>query len=152
MKIELKKNYITSDEIDFLVTKVIEIYDEEKEKKGDVSAYLEALNNFFHGLFSICIENYNMDKFDEYYNMGFQEELIKEVFNARYAYDLINKFIDNRNSLEYTFNKNMNELVNGILKAIPNAKTLMGALEKMPKEWADATNEYNKITGKGEDK
>lgn len=152
MKIELKKNYITSDEIDFLVTKVIEIYDEEKEKKGNVSAHLEALNNFFHGLFSICIENYNMDKFDEYYNMGFQEELIKEVFNARYAYDLINKFIDNRNSLEYTFNKNMNELVNGILKAIPNAKTLMGALEKMPKEWADATNEYNKITGKGEDK
>ena len=152
MKIELKKNYITSDEVDFLVTKVIEIYDEEKEKRGNVSANLEALNNFFHGLFSMCIEGYDMDKFDEYYNKGFQEELIKEVINARYAYNLINKLIDDRNSLEYLFNKNMNDLVEGILKAIPNAKSLMGALEKMPKEWANATNEYNKITGKGEDK
>ena len=56
------------------------------------------------------------------------------------------------NSIENTVNRSLQKIVGMISDKIPDAKTMTKMVNKLPKEWQKAVDDYNQITGKEETK
>lgn len=152
-KITLKKDYLTNGEVNYIVGEVLKIYDQ----SGDIDGYdyspLAMITNFYALLFAECIEGYDLDDVDmynEYYNIGTQYELLRVVTNADEAYYLMMSLSKQINSIENTVNRSLQKIVGMISDKIPDAKTMTKMVNKLPKEWQKAVDDYNQITGKEE--
>lgn len=152
-KITLKKDYLTNGEVNYIVGEVLKIYDQ----SGDIDGYdyspLAMITNFYALLFAECIEDYDLDDVDmynEYYNIGTQYELLRVVTNADEAYHLMMSLSKQINSIENTVNRSLQKIVGMISDKIPDAKTMTKMVNKLPKEWQKAVDDYNQITGKEE--
>lgn len=154
-KITLKKDYLTNGEVNYIVGEVLKIYDQ----SGDIDGYdyspLAMITNFYALLFAECIEGYNLDDVDmynKYYNIGTQYELLRVITNADEAYHLMMSLSKQIISVENVVDKNLNKLINMITEKIPDAKAMTKMVNKLPKEWQKAVDDYNQITGKEETK
>ena len=150
-KVNLKRDYITNGEVNYIISEVLKIYNEEGDIEGFGYNHLSMVTNFYALLFSLCIEGYDIDKiedYDKYYNLGTQYELLKVVTNAEEAYHLMMSLSKQVVSVENIIDKNLNNLVNLIMEKIPDAKTMSKMVDKLPKEWKDVIAEHNKIVGK----
>ena len=54
------------------------------------------------------------------------------------------------NSIENTVNRSLQKIVGMISDKIPDAKAMTKMVNKLPKEWQKAVDDYNQITGKEE--
>ena len=150
-EINLKKDYLTNSEVNYIVEAVLKLYD----KDGDIDQYsfspLTMITNFYSLLFEVCIEGYNPDDiedYNKYYNLGVQYELLKVVVNAEEAYHLMMSISKDMSSLEAIINKGINKLL-GLLDAkMPDAKAMNKMVNKLPKEWKKVVTDYNNIIGK----
>ena len=148
-KIELSKSFLTNGEVNYIITEVLKIYNQNDDDiEGLDYSPLAMMTNFYALLFSMCIKDYNLDDigmYNEYYNMGVQYELLKVITNADEAYHLMMSLSKQMFSVENILDKNLNKLVNLISKKIPDKKTLNEMIDKLPDEWKNALGEYNQI-------
>lgn len=149
--IKLKKDYLTNGEVNYIVSEALQIYMD----SGDISNYdyspLSMITNFYAMLFELCIEDYDMDKIDDYnkyYNLGVHYELLRVVTNAEEAYHLLISTSKDLTSIENVIDKNIKRLMQLIEDKIPDSKAMTKLINKLPKEWQKVVNEYNDITGK----
>ena len=147
-KIELSKSFLTNGEVNYIITEVLKIYNQNDDDiEGLDYSPLAMMTNFYALLFSMCIKDYNLDDigmYNKYYNMGVQYELLKVITNADEAYHLM-MLSKQMFSVENILDKNLNKLVNLISKKIPDKKTLNEMIDKLPDEWKSALGEYNQI-------
>lgn len=150
-EINLKKDYLTNSEVNYIVEEVLKLYD----KDGDIDQYsfspLTMITNFYSLLFEVCIEGYNPDDIDDYnkyYNLGVQYELLKIVVNAEEAYHLMMSISKDMSSLEAIVNKGINKLLGLLDTKMPDAKAMNKIVNKLPKEWKKVVTDYNNIIGK----
>lgn len=154
-KIKLKKDYLTNGEVNYILSEVLKIYSQE----GDIEEYsyspLAMITNFYALLFSICIEDYNIDNiedYDKYYNIGTHYELLRTVTNADEAYHLMMSLSKQMVSIENVIDKNLNKLINCVMAKMPDTKTMTKIVNKLPKDWQKVVSEYSQIIGKEEAK
>ena len=154
-KIKLKKDYLTNGEVNYIVGEVLKIYD----NSGDIEGYdyspLTMITNFYALLFGFCIEGYDIDSdedYNKYYNIGAHYELLRVVTNADEAYHLMMSLSKQINSIENTLNRSLQKIVGMISDKIPDAKAMTKMINKLPKEWQKAVDDYNQIIGKEETK
>ena len=92
-KIELSKSFLTNGEVNYIITEVLKIYNQNDDDiEGLDYSPLAMMTNFYALLFSMCIKDYNLDDigmYNKYYNMGVQYELLKVITNADEAYHLM---------------------------------------------------------------
>lgn len=150
-EINLKKDYLTNSEVNYIVEAVLKLYD----KDGDIDQYsfspLTMITNFYSLLFEVCIEGYNPDDiedYNKYYNLGVQYELLKVVVNAEEAYHLMMSISKDMSSLEAIVNKGINKLLGLLDTKMPDAKAMNKIVNKLPKEWKKVVTDYNNIIGK----
>lgn len=150
-EINLKKDYLTNSEVNYIVEAVLKLYD----KDGDIDQYsfspLTMITNFYSLLFEVCIEDYNPDDiedYNKYYNLGVQYELLKVVVNAEEAYHLMMSISKDMSSLEAIVNKGINKLLGLLDTKMPDAKAMNKMVNKLPKEWKKVVTDYNNIIGK----
>lgn len=150
--INLKKDYLTNGEVNYIVEEVLKIYDQ----PGNINSYeydpLAMITNFYALLFAECIEGYdinNIDQYNEYYNIGAHYELLRVVVNADEAYRLMMSLSKQISSIENTISKGIQKIVDMISNKVPDAKAMAKMVNKLPKEWQKAVEEYNQIIDKG---
>lgn len=150
-KITLKKDYLTNGEVAQIVKIALEIHNQTEDIEGYDYSPISMITNFYALLFDFCIEDYDLDKtedYDKYYNLGTQYELLRVVTNADEAYHLMMSLSKQMTSLENIIDKNLNKFINMITEKIPDAKTMNKMINKLPKEWQKVINEHNEIVGK----
>ena len=150
-KITLKKDYLTNGEVAQIVKIALEIHNQAEDIEGYDYSPISMITNFYALLFDFCIEDYDLDKtedYDKYYNLGTQYELLRVVTNADEAYHLMMSLSKQMTSLENIIDKNLNKFINMITEKIPDAKTMNKMINKLPKEWQKVINEHNEIVGK----
>lgn len=143
---KLKKDYLTNIEVNYIVSEVLKLYNQE----GDIDDYrfspLTMMSNFYSLLFQCCIEGYNFDNEEDYekaYNCGLHKLLIENITNAEEAYKMILDISNKFNGLEYIISQALTEL----MKKIPDAKAMNKMINKLPKEMQEAVKQYEMITG-----
>ncbi|MGN0966350.1 MAG: hypothetical protein ACI4OP_01975 [Candidatus Coprovivens sp.] len=150
-KIALKKDYLTNGEVAQIVKIALGIYNQPEDIDGYDYSPISMITNFYALLFDFCIEDYDLDKtedYDKYYNMGAQYELLRVVTNADEAYHLMMSLSKQISSLENIIDKNLKNVVEMISNKLPDAKAMAKMVNKLPKEWQKVVNEYNEIVGK----
>lgn len=150
-KITLKKDYLTNGEVTQIVKIALGIYNQPEDIDGYDYSPISMITNFYALLFDFCIEDYDLDKtedYDKYYNMGAQYELLRVVTNADEAYHLMMSLSKQISSLENIIDKNLKNVVEMVSNKLPDAKAMAKMVNKLPKEWQKVVNEYNEIVGK----
>lgn len=150
-KITLKKDYLTNGEVIQIVKIALGIYNQPEDIDDYDYSPISMITNFYALLFDFCIEDYDLDKtedYDKYYNMGVQYELLRVVTNADEAYHLMMSLSKQISSLENIIDKNLKNIVEMVSNKIPDAKTMAKMVNKLPKEWQKVVNEHNEIVGK----
>ena len=150
-KITLKKDYLTNGEVTQIVKIALGIYNQPEDIEDYDYSPISMITNFYALLFDFCIEDYDLDKtedYDKYYNMGVQYELLRVVTNADEAYHLMMSLSKQISSLENIIDKNLKNIVEMVSNKIPDAKTMAKMVNKLPKEWQKVVNEHNEIVGK----
>lgn len=150
-KIALKKDYLTNGEVTQIVKIALGIYNQPEDIDDYDYSPISMITNFYALLFDFCIEDYDLDKtedYDKYYNMGTQYELLRVVTNADEAYHLMMSLSKQISSLENIIDKNLKNIVEMVSNKIPDAKTMAKMVNKLPKEWQKVVNEHNEIVGK----
>ena len=150
-KITLKKDYLTNGEVTQIVKIALGIYNQPEDIDDYDYSPISMITNFYALLFDFCIEDYDLDKtedYDKYYNMGVQYELLRVVTNADEAYHLMMSLSKQISSLENIIDKNLKNIVEMVSNKIPDTKTMAKMVNKLPKEWQKVVNEHNEIVGK----
>lgn len=150
-KITLKKDYLTNGEVTQIVKIALGIYNQPEDIDDYDYSPISMITNFYALLFDFCIEDYDLDKtedYDKYYNMGVQYELLRVVTNADEAYHLMMSLSKQISSLENIIDKNLKNIAEMVSNKIPDAKTMAKMVNKLPKEWQKVVNEHNEIVGK----
>lgn len=145
---ELKRTELTGGQVSNLVEESIKIYSNGGMLDGYSFNPVDMEINFYAGLFYLTIEGFdeidNNEKFEELFSKGVHEYILKNVTNARLAYDLMWKTAKEvGNSVGSILNK-----INGFLENLPKQEKLDELMDKLPKEWASVKNEYDDIIGK----
>ena len=150
-KIALKKDYLTNGEVTQIVKIALGIYNQPEDIDDYDYSPISMITNFYALLLDFCIEDYDLDKtedYDKYYNMGVQYELLRVVINADEAYHLMMSLSKQISSLENIIDKNLKNIVEMVSNKIPDAKTMAKMVNKLPKEWQKVVNEHNEIVEK----
>lgn len=137
MKDKLKKDYLAKEEIDAIIIAAMEAFKEPSLIEGLNFNYLAMEHSFIDSLGILCIENFDDDKRDEIYNKGLIDELIDNIKNARYAYNLLHTIADKSiNNIEGVINK---------FSDISDENIDLENLEKMLPQLQEAFKQYDKI-------
>lgn len=111
---KLKKDYLTNIEVNYIVSEVLKLYNQE----GDIENYrfspLTMMSNFYSLLFQCCIEGYDFNNSEDYenaYNCGLHKLLIENITNAKEAYNLMLDISNKFNGLEYIISRALDELI-----------------------------------------
>ena len=150
-KIKLKKDYLTNGEVTQIVKIALEIHNQAEDIEGYDYSPISMITNFYALLFDFCIEDYDLDKtedYDKYYNLGTQYELLRVVTNADEAYHLMMSLSKQMTSLENIIDKNLKSVVEMVANKLPDAKAMAKMVNELPKEWQKVINEHNEIVGK----
>lgn len=148
--IKLKKDYLTNDEVNYMITEALEAYKEPSGIEGYNFNALNMMTNFNALLFSYCIDDYdigNIDDYNKYYNLGVQTELLMEITNAMEAYNLLNSIAKQMSSISGVIDKGLNSLISVISTKMPEREALEKMMKKLPKEFNKALEDYNNIIG-----
>ena len=138
MDFELKKDYLTKEEIDAIIVAAMGSFREESLIEGLNFNYLAMEHSFIDSLGLICIENFNDKTRDEIYNKGIRDEFIDSIKNARYTYNLLNKIADKSiNSLEGVINNFFGKLsdensdIDSLQEALPQLQEVFDKYDKI---------------------
>lgn len=149
--IKLKKDYLSIDEVEASVGAAISAAVE----KGDFDFYgfspMSMKVSFYASLFYYCIEDFDIESsedFNKYYNLGVQTELLKAIKNAQDAYDMMQSIYADMTNIQGILLNGIDRFINILEEKLPKEKELKKILNKLPKDWAKVSSEYNDIIGK----
>lgn len=142
--VKFKKTYLTGAEVSTLVREAVNIY----RQGGLYEDYdynpIDMEINFYVGLFYYVIDNFdieNEEQFEELFSSGVHEDILKEVKNAKLAYDLMWKLAKEiSGSVNIISNK-----INNFIKNMPEMDEMQEVLKKLPEQWNSVKGEYDNI-------
>lgn len=150
-KIKLKKDHLTNGEVNYMIGEVLKIYNQSGDIEGYNYSPLSMITNFYALLFSLVIEDFDIDNIDDYnryYNIGTHYELLRVITNADEAYHLMMSLSKQLVSVENIVERSLQVLTT----KIPDMKSMSKMMETLPQDWQTVFSEYNQITGKDKNK
>ena len=142
--VKFKKTYLTGAEVSTLVREAVNIY----RQGGLYEDYdynpIDMEINFYVGLFYYVVDNFDIEseeQFEELFSSGVHEDILKEVRNAKLAYDLMWKLAKEiSGSVNIISNK-----INNFIKNMPEMDEMQEVLKKLPEQWNSVKGEYDNI-------
>ena len=142
--VKFKKTYLTGAEVSTLVREAVNIY----RQGGLYEDYdynpIDMEINFYVGLFYYVVDNFDIEseeQFEELFSSGVHEDILKEVKNAKLAYDLMWKLAKEiSGSVNIISNK-----INNFIKNMPEMDEMQEVLKKLPEQWNSVKGEYDNI-------
>lgn len=106
---------------------------------------IKATQAFNRGLLSLCIDEYDSEKYDFYFQNNVHNILIDDVNNALDAWVMVTDLIERSVSLPMVVNNFLNNVLNILDGKLPDGKSMEKLLNKFPKDFGDAINKYAEI-------
>lgn len=106
---------------------------------------IKAQQAFYRALCEMCIEDYDNQRFSEYFEAGIPSLLISEVKNASEALNTVNNIINNSMSLSVTLNNFLSGILNMLDEKLPDGADLTKVLKKFPKDLSKALINYTEV-------
>lgn len=106
---------------------------------------IKAQQMFNRTLLSICIENYDENKYELYFENMIAEQLIDEVNNALEAWKTVEDIMDKSISISVRFNDFLNKVLDILDSKLSDGAQLEKLLKALPKDLNVALDKYRKI-------
>lgn len=142
MEYELKKDYLTREEVKTMLIVALQNFQQEGNIEGYLYDYFSMEDSFFDALGLFCIKDFNDEIRENLYNKGLFNELLDKVTNAKHAYDTMYLIANKMSSIDNI----VGTLVKTVIKNVPDEKSM----KKLLKNWDKITKEYNEIMNEGD--
>lgn len=106
---------------------------------------VKAQQAFYRALCEICIEDYDSNRFSEYFEAGIPSLLVMDVINASEALDTVYDIINNSMSISVTINKFLSGVLSLLDEKLPEGVDMTKILKKFPKDLSKALESYTSI-------
>ncbi len=106
---------------------------------------IKAQQAFYRALCEMCIEDYDSNKFAEYFEAGIPYLLVTYVTNAEEALQAAYKIIDDSLSMSVTVNKFLSGVLDLLDEKLPEGTDMVKVLKKFPKDLGKALSDYTSV-------